>query len=271
MIELVNCRVTPEEHQKRQMAHLQSGRKLKDSVSKFDFTSLQNVVALSETPRQMDYCPMAYQFGAMPFGAVNTVEKAGCVCFVSYYLLRMYGEEYFPFEKWVNEVVQKGYRIWKFKKFPKVTFCSSTVCVEEVKERFKSLDVDLSDCTTVEELENRLGAVEGVGGSMFLIDNVIAYLNGLTPVEETRFTDVEDVIESIQSECMVPMRVNNAIYHDNPGEEGGHYIILLGIINGQALVWDASVYDGYYALPFERLMKAAVADDGLIAVWDAII
>lgn len=52
------------------------------------------------------------------------------------------------------------------------------------------------------------------------------------------------------------MRVNNAIYHDNPSEEGGHYIILLGIINGQALVWDASVYDGYYALPFERLMKA---------------
>lgn len=65
---------------------------------------------------------------------------------------------------------------------------------------------------------------------------------------------------------MVPLRVNNTIYHNDPQRIGGHNIILAGISNGEAILLDSSM--GINRIPAERLFKAAIANENLIAVWD---
>lgn len=270
--DLPECHLPEEEHKKRLQTHLGKGAMLEESVRNWDFNDhSRNAIAVEPMMGHDDLPPMANMYSNLPFGAANTVELAGCVCFVSYYILKDYsGYCAFSFEEWVEEVVKKGYRAWKFKNYPG-TFTSPTIDPEEVKAHFEG-KLDLTCCDTKEDLIEKLGEPVGIGGSMYLIDNVIAYLNGEEfntrekPVEHTRLISVEGILTNISSGLYVPMRVNNAIYHNDPERKEGHYVTLYGVQDGTALVWDSSI--GEVQLPFRRLMNAAVADKNLIAVWD---
>lgn len=269
--DLPKCHLPKEQHEQRQQAHIAKGLLLEESVRSWDFDNdCFNVIA-DKPMMDLADIQMAEMYKEMPFGAANTVEQAGCVCFVSYYFLRDYngysGYCDFSFEEWVNEVVQKGYRAWKFRDYPG-TFTSPKIDIEEVKRRFAS-KVDLTCCDTEEDLIAKLGPAEGIGGSMFLLDNVISILSEnkeSQSVWDTRLTSVNDIMENLSYDLYVPIRVNNAIYHNDPNRAGGHYVILYGVEDGKALIWDSSVGD--VELPFKTLMEAAVKDKNLIAAWN---
>ena len=259
---LVNCQVSPTDHKKRRTNALDAGEQMLKSVQTFDFSKVNNISAINEVPRSPQ---MAYMYRKVQFGAVGTVEKCGCACFTSYYILQQYSQSRISFEEWVKEIANKGYRFWRFSKYPDITFSDSYVDPVNVKERFEG-KVELSGKESREELENILGEVEGVGSSAFLFDNLIADLGKVEAVQETRLTTVEQVIENLKNGFWVPMRVNNALYHGDKKRSGGHYITLIGVSKGTAFVWDST--QGAFNLPFEILMKAAVEDSKLIGVWD---
>lgn len=266
--DLPKCHLPKEQHEQRLQAHIAKGLLLEESVRSWDF-EINYLYASADKP-MMDWAdiPMAKMYKKMPFGATNTIEQAGCICFVSYYFLRDYSRYCdFSFEEWVNEVVQKGYRAWKFRDYPG-TFTSPKIDIEEVKRRFAS-KVDLTCCDTEEDLITKLGPAEGIGGSMFLLDNVISILSEnkeSQPVWDTRIESVEDILINLEEGLYVPLRVNNAIYHNDPNRAGGHYVILYGVEDGKALIWDSSIGD--VELPFKTLMEAAVKDKNLIAAWN---
>ena len=54
---------------------------------------------------------------------------------------------------------------------------------------------------------------------------------------------------------MVPMRVENSRYHQDPMRPGGHFVILVAIHDQEALVVDSSV--GEKRLPIHQLLQAA--------------
>lgn len=255
-------------HEQRQQVHMAKGALLEESVRNWDF-SINCLDAMADKPMMdMPDIPMAWMYKEMPFGAANTVEQAGCICFVSYYLLREYGGYCnFSFEEWVAEVVNKGYRAWKFRDYPG-TFTSPKIDIEEAKKRFAD-KVDLTSCNTEAELIEKLGPAEGIGGNMFLLDNVISNMSvnkESQAVYDTRLVTIEDILGNLMEGLFVPMRVNNAIYHNDSSRAGGHYVTLYGVKDGKAFVWDSSIGD--VELPFKTLMEAAVADKNLIAVWD---
>ena len=267
--DLPKCQLPKEQHESRQRLHIAQGELLAESVRNWEFEKTHFYADLGTPCDYMkSHIPMAHMYKDLPFGAANTVERAGCVCFVSYYMMWDYANvrPQFTFEEWVKEVVEKGYRTWKFKNYPG-TFTSPKVDIDEVLARFAD-KADLMCCATETQLLDKLGPAVGIGGSMYLLDNVIAEIreNSLCkPVEDTRLTSVSAILNGLEKWTYVPMRVNNGIYHDDPTMKEGHYVTLYGIEDQTALVWDSSI--GKVRLPFERLMKAAVADKGLIAVW----
>lgn len=267
--DLPRCQLPREQHEKRQSYHLLYGASLKKSVEirnefGWDVENVENVMA--DKPQGV-FVPMAKSYATIPFGAANTVEKAGCICFLSYYLLQKYdADRTMPFLEWVDEIVRKGYRTWKFSKYPG-TFSSPNVDLDEAKARFEGA-VDLTDCDTEEKLIGKLGEPVGIGGSVFLMDNVISCLSGgkAKAVEDTRIKSVTGIINNLKHNFWVPLRVNNAIYHDDETRTEGHYVTLYGVKDGMAFVWDSSIGD--VKLPFMILMNAVVADKGLITAWD---
>lgn len=266
MHDLPRCQLPRAEHEKRQSYHLLYGAALKESVEVRKEFGLEVEDAIADKPQGI-FVPMAKNYGTVPFGAVNTVEKAGCICFVSYYLLQKYVKDLrMSFLEWVDEVVEKGYRTWKYSKYP-ATFSSPKVDLEETKKRFAGFE-DISDCDTEEQLFEKLGEPVGIGGSVFLMDNLISCLSEgkVKAVKHTRIQTVTGIINNLKRNFWVPLRVNNAIYHGDPNHTGGHYVTLYGVKDGNALVWDSSIGD--VKLPFKTLMEAAVADKGLITAWD---
>lgn len=122
----------------------------------------------------------------------------------------------------------------------------------------------------MESLYKITGKPQGIGGSMFLIDNVIQELAKKESTENkpvnTRLDNIWEIYANIRKKIMVPLRVNNSIYYNDPKRKGGHYAILIGLDFGDAVMLDS--VNGFYRLPFQKLMKAATADENLIAVWD---
>ena len=259
---LVNCQVSPADHKKRRINALDAGDQMLKSVQTFDFSKVDNIIAINEVPRIK---PMAYMYQKVQFGAVGTVEKCGCACFTSYYILQKYSQSRISFEEWVNEIANKGYRFWRFSKYPDIKFSDSRVDPVKVKERFEG-KVELSGRESQEMLEDILGKVEGVGSSAFLFDNLIADLGKVEAVQETRLTTVEQVIENLKNGFWVPMRVDNRLYSGDYRRSGTSYIILTGISKGTAFVFDPT--EGACNLPFEILMKAVAIYPKHIGIWD---
>lgn len=267
MIKLKEFKLEPTEHQERKIAHIQAGDAFVNSVSTYDFTTLKEVNYVVEKHPQVIIAGEDHREQETSFGPVDTIAKAGCIIYVGTMILRNYGKNIDAVDL-ADEAVKKGYRSWGFKNHMKDYFISPTIDVEEVKAKFSEEIPEVNNCQSVEDLEEILGKVTGIGGSAFVVDNIISILSGniLRPVLDTRITTVEAVLENLKNGIMVPMRVNNTIYHNDEKRVGGHNIILAGISNGEAILLDSSL--GINRVPTERLFKAAAANKGLIVVWD---
>ena len=281
MISLRGFIVTPEEHRARQEAHLRAGEKFRESIKDLgpvDVDDINHMRSLAERCQE-EYFPLASNpvVKDIPFGPVGTLETSGCVVFVTAQLMKMYdfADGDVDINEWTKEVVEKGYRSWRFSKYPKVSFVDPAVDIGKIKTRFAGI-APVEDCKTCEELVSVLGKIEGIGGSMFLIDNVIFALafskstykrvNMEAMLDATRISDVQDLFKNLDAGLCVPIRVNNAVYHDDPNRKGGHYIILAGLSEGDFIVYDSSI--GFTKVNIWRVLEAATADENLIAVWN---
>lgn len=274
-MQLREFRVSKEEHKKRTETHLKKGKALKESyelMTQSDWDHISEMYAYANYPHSICLAsdPM---FAKWDFGAVGTIQSAGCVVFVTAYIIAYYKHRSPDLISLAGQIAEKGYRSWRFKNYPQLTFTSKMIKLEDVKKELKSVAPEVEKCKTLDELYKIVGNPEGVGGAMYLIDNVIhelskgsIYDDMRTILEKTRLSSIYEIVENLISGFMVPIRVNNRIYHDDPKREGGHYVILIGLENGEVTVLDSSI--GFKKLPFKRLMEAAVADKGLIAAWD---
>lgn len=268
--------VPSEEHKLRTNYHLEAGKLLKKSAEKFNFEQTTNVVALASFPPNMPIASEDWDAEQTPFGPVGTLKQSGCVVYVSYYILKHYKKipDLYSVYEWCKTVAKAGYRSWRFSKYPEHRFFTSELDVDEVKNKLLNFIPEIADCTTPDELITILGSLEGVGGSMYLIDNLIVQLaeeNGkhFKAVKDTRLTSIDGIIKNLKNDTMVPIRVNNSLYHNDPEKTGGHYITIFGLVRNNVHVFDSSV--GMKTLPFEKVIKAAMVDESLIAAWDLSI
>ena len=277
-MKLAKFSVSAEEHKKRQEAHRRIGAELKASyqaMMKEDWEDIEGIRLFSKYPHNLilQSDPI---FETISFGPVGTVMSSGCVAFVSAYIIEHYIDRRLEMRAWANTVVEKGYRSWRFENFPKVSFTSREVDLDEVKKKLGMLEPKILKCESTEELFQLTGKPEGIGGSMFLIDNVIFALAFSESTYErvdmeamlyaTRISDVQELFENLDKGLCVPIRVNNAVYHDDPNRKGGHYIILAGLSEGDFIVYDSSI--GFTKVNIWRVLEAATADENLIAVWN---
>ena len=130
MISLRGFIVTPEEHRARQKAHLRAGEKFRESIKDLgpvDVDDINHMRSLAERCQE-EYFPLASNpvVKDIPFGPVGTLETSGCVVFVTAQLMKMYdfADGDVDINEWTKEVVEKGYRSWRFENFPKVSFTS---------------------------------------------------------------------------------------------------------------------------------------------------
>ncbi len=263
--------VSPEEHKARQLMHQKKGSKFKKSVERttmYDYEIFETKSMFANYPHEfaLQTDPI---FQNATFGAVGTLQSAGCVVFVTAYIISHYTGEKINILKWREEVEKKGYRSWNFENFPD-SFTSRYIDLKEVRQKLSKYDARISKCMDMESLYKITGKPQGIGGSMFLIDNVIQELAKKESTENkpvnTRLDNIWEIYANIRKKIMVPLRVNNSIYYNDPKRKGGHYAILIGLDFGDAVMLDS--VNGFYRLPFQKLMKAATADENLIAVWD---
>jgi len=217
------------------------------------------------------YVPMASnpQWANRPFGAVNTVEKSACVAFIGKMILDFYGFD-ISMEELLVKIENKGYRMWKLEKKAK-TLNIPFAEVSAIKKQFHE-DDPIQKCNTLEDIYELYGEPIGIGGSMFVIDNIIESI-AIKPVRlynDTRIHSVHQLLWNLINGIPVPIRVQNSIYHDDPTRKEGHYVMLIGISCGNAIVLDSS-YDfgnGINILPAKQLFKAMLWDNNLICAWN---
>ena len=236
MTNLVINTASVDERKERTAFHLEAGSQLEKSVKSFDFTK-KLPCYYAEDPCWKGM-PMQYDRHAQRtlFGPVGTLSTSGCGVFVTYYMEYMYDYNFcLSIEEWAEEVDDKGY-----------------------------------------------AEIEGIGTSVFLIDNVICALSKqvLTPAKDTRLTTVDEIIHNLEHGISVPIRVNNAIYSDDPSDTGGQYVFIIGLTdkmlddNNELYKVNytvAHIFDpnkGNLAVPFEKIMNAAVSDPNLTVAWD---
>lgn len=273
-MELRKFHVTPDEHKVRQLIHQKKGSEFKKSIERMsmsDWNLFASKRMFANYPHQivLQSDPI---FQNAPFGAVGTLQSAGCVVFVTAYIISYYTEKQVDIIKLGEEVAQKGYRSWKFENFPD-SFTNSKIDLKEVHQKLGKSDSRILKCMDLESLYKITGKPQGIGGSVFLVDNVIKELwkkestdDIKEYIEKTRLDNIWEIYANIRKKVMVPLRVNNSIYYNDVKRKGGHYVILIGFDYGNAVVLDS--LNGFFRLPFRRLMEAASADENLIAVWD---
>lgn len=274
-MELRSFYVSKTEHKKRTEVHLKKGKQLKDSfeaMTKDEWNNICEINVFAKYPHNLILASDPI-FSTIDFGPVGTLQNAGCVVFVSAYIICHFIDRRLDLRAWAEKVIEKGYRSWCFENFPEISFTSKNVNLAEVKKKLSTIEPEVLKCKTLDELYTITGPVKGIGGSMYLIDNVIYQLTKgnvfddmTTILSKTRLSSVSEIIENLINGYMVPIRVNNRIYHDDYLRDGGHYIILIGIDDGNAYVLDSSI--GFKKLAFKRLLESAVADKNLIAAWN---
>lgn len=206
-----------------------------------------------------------------PFGAVNTVEKSGCVAFVAYNLLVLCGMEGLcSFDEIVKLAVENGYRMWRFKNSKKVLNLSS-ISMSGVQEAFSD-DPEVQACANLKDVEDLLGKPVGIGGSMYFIDEFIGFIGDSKPYTTTRLYTIMSVLDSLSRAIPVPVRVNYGHMLNDPTKTEGHYVILLGFEGDHAVIVDSSAPDGIYECPSQRFLESMVMDTkkGLTCAWNAV-
>ena len=274
MLNVANFSISHDEHQKRQKNHISSGQELKQSIYA-NMRELGNIRVCMELP---DNVPMASnpKWANSLFGAVNTVQKSGCIALATKLLLdtsvyqKQLGNREVSVGEVISEVVTKGYRLWKLENRQK-TLNFPIPTVENLHQAFPD-DVEIQSCSTLEEIYQVAGTPIGIGGSMFFMDNAIASVSGqsIEIAKDTRIHCVEQIIDNLSQGYSVPVRVNNSIYHSNPCLTEGHYITLYGLENGYATIVDTSIdkHAGIRIIPAMRFFNAMLGDDNLICAWN---
>ncbi len=269
-----NFWVSKEEHLERQRFHLAAGRALRKNIQAFDFNSLENFPQCTQIP-DLIVSFSNPKWANRQFGAVNTVQKAGCLPFVAKLFLDELYHDNIDFDSILNEVVTKNYRLWKLAKRKK-TLSMASPTVEDLKKAFPD-DKEIQSCDTLEEIYSVAGKPVGIGGSMFFMDNLIIsncriFDIVLDTYQDTRFHNVEDILSSLENGCSVPVRVNNSVYLNDASAKGGHYITLYRIEDGMAIVMDSCIDENYNSgirkLPVKQLFDAMIADPDKICAWD---
>lgn len=266
MVNLPKHDVSPEKHRRRQHYHETSAKNLKDSIEKFDFSKFDTFYLKADLPDEILLAsnPM---WANQRFGVVNTVQNSACVAFIAQLILDRFSSEDVFFKDLLKEIEEKGYRIWKFSKNPK-SLNLPDLNLKEIKKRF-SADDPIQYCKSLKEVYQLYGQPVGIGGSMFLIDNIIRLLSNKPTICETRIQTVNKIFLNLSHGIPVPLRVENSIYHKDLSKVEGHYVTLFGIDNGMAIVVDSSFEpSGVNILPAKQLFEAMLGNEKLICAWD---
>ena len=269
MFILPEFRVPYAEYRARQSKYEECGNKLKESLESYDFSTLDSISFIVKLPSEI---PMASdsRWANRQFGAVNTVQNSACVAFVSKVILNFFGID-IPMEDLLTEIENKGYRLWRLADRKKKTLNMAYPNVEQIKKEFPE-DDPIWQCKTLEEIYQLCGKPEGIGCSMFVIDNIINYI-AKKPIDvyrDTRIQSIDKLLWNLEHGIVVPLRVQNSIYHDDPNRKEGHCVTLFGISHGKAIVVDTSFdgANGINILPAEQLINAMLWNKGLICAWD---
>lgn len=291
-----NLSVSAEEHLHRKDLHLKAGEALKQSIwnalddpsfnlryrrmrtDEFGLCRLaQNLSDKKELARANDP-----RWAYLPFGAVNTIEKSACVAFASYNLLKLAQQPVKDFLSIVDLAANNGYRQWRFANDPsRKVLGLPSIDVSEIVRLYPD-NPDVQNCTTPEEIEKVLGPAQGIGGSMYFIDNLIEFYSQgrVRAYDDTRFYSWDAIVEALQANIAVPIRVHRGIYNANYAYREGHYVVLIGIHKGYALVVDSS-NQSIDRIPLRRFLLSVVCGldahdkridaDGYIVAWNATI
>lgn len=272
--ELPKHNVSAIEHKNRSENNLNSGKLFKESVEKYlKLGSFIDWNCVLKFPKNTLYA-FDSKYANLQNGAVNTLEKSACGLFVAYNLLKNFYCLDIDFLELKVAMEQKGYRQWNIPELKNaagrpVTLNEPTVNLENLKNKFADND-ELQKCSSLNEVYSKFGNPFGIGISAFFIDNVIKLVFDDTDIniaDDTRIKSVAHMLEVLESGYPILMRVNNAIYHDDPNRGEGHYVTVLGFSNGMAHVFDTSI-ENEVIIPIERLLKASIANANTIFVWN---
>jgi len=249
--DLYPCIISPEAYQEQ--------KNIVEVFSKNWRASIERKIARkTKAPDVTGFIPDQYYLASNskwkeePFGAANDMEHSGCIIFVAKHLLDFYGVQTTVLDL-KNLAVEKGYRAWKFEKTKKAFYTPKATLKEALQVLPESADKDTDQ--TLEDTEKYIGKPVGIGGMHILLDNIIAEYACCLPVQDTRLLLIEEVYQELKKGNMVPMRVENSIYLNDPEKEGGHFVILVEIKDQIATVIDPSI--GEDQIPVHVLFQAA--------------
>ena len=268
-----NFTVSKPEHDARKEAWTDSGSKLKASINDF-LASPDFEAAIKKQTSNRTFAGMqrafdlyddgsflcAYDFANIPFGAVSTVAKAGCLAFTSYHMLRFLGFQV-NFKKLVASITSNGYRSWNFTKTMSsraYTKASATdFTLDELKSNYPNWD-KMQSCSSLNEAFELLGEPVGIGGANSYFDNLICYINPSVKLyTDTRLKTVKDIFSNLGIGTPIPISVNNAIYYDDANKSGGHYVLLVGV-NGEKFAIVDSNERTLSFVPIKQVFEAMV-------------
>ena len=271
--EFPNYSVSNPEHDARKEAWKDSGSKLKASINDF-LASPDFEAAIKEQTSNRAFAGMqrafdlyddgsflcAYDFANIPFGAVSTVAKAGCLAFTSYHMLRFLGFQV-NFKKLVASITSNGYRSWNFTKTMSsraYTKASATdFTLDELKSNYPNWD-KMQSCSSLNEAFELLGEPVGIGGANAYFDNLICYINPSVKLyTDTRLKTVKDIFSNLGIGTPIPISVNNAIYYDDANKSGGHYVLLVGVNGDKFAIVDSNERTLSF-VPIKQVFEAMV-------------
>ena len=264
--------VSNDEQEEREMLHQEAAADLAEDIKNcntesFDYrtvkTTIPDSVPLKSNPK----------WHKRSFGAVNTVEQCGSMAFVSKLFLDEFGFPYITMDSIIKEIVNKHYRLWKLENLDKVLVFPKA-SVDGIKLAFPNNE-RIQTCNSLDEIYSITGEPVGIGGSMYFMDNLICSIceqnnMPITPYKDTRIREVDHIIDCLESQCPVPLRVENSVYYDDPHYRGGHFVTLYGIDRGKAIVVDSNInsHAGINTLPISQLFDAMIANPDLVCAWD---
>lgn len=269
--------VPNEEHIERQKAHMDAARSLATSIRDYNINNLKNYKCICKLPNLIPLNSNP-KWSKRLFGAVNTVQKAGCLVFVSKLFLDEFDFNYIEVNSIIKEIEEKHYRLWKLANRDK-TLSMPTISLEELKAEFPD-DEPIQSCNSLDEVYSVAGNPVGIGGSMFFLDNLIYLVcrwNDIDVVKPysgssygTRIYNVDSLLENLEMGCPIPLRVENSVYLNDSSLKGGHYITLYGFNSGTAIVVDSNIDSnaGIKELPIKQLFDAMIANPNLVCAWN---
>lgn len=274
--------VTPEEHAKRSSNHQHACKSFVESVKQLngDYSSFDKLNCGAELP---DMVPFASnpKWKDLPFGAANTCGNAACSALQTSVVLnyldniasdkRIFADLTPSVMDVIHELTHKGYRSWKLANKPS-TMTEPEATLEGIKKHFPD-DDEIQKCDDVNKIFEQFGKPEGIGGSIYWLDNVIklfSFNNYIDIACQTRVHTVENAVENLSNGIVVPIRVQNSVYLGDENHSGGHYVTWFRIEEGMAVIVDTAMEErcGIYRIPVKQLLDAIVFNPGMAVVWD---